>query len=213
MNFCQMVPSGFMTFLHLGARLAATFYLIYDIRPSSSRTIMSSLDTLTAKLIKVSRYLVNYRIRQTFNSELCRSKNVRSYPTVKFHGKDDKNNDVIVDYDGEHHWEEVEEWFHDLKNPSVFKLDSKTFYEKVVGRPDGEIWFVDFAANWCRPCQMMIPEFKGAAKRVLGKINFGYVECTEHQSICNGFSVRSYPTILLFQPKTPQDIGKSLHRI
>merc|ERR1719343_1788055 len=49
-------------------------------------------------------------------------------------------------------------------------------------------------------------EFKSAAKMVLGKIKFGYVECTEHQGICNGFNVRSYPTLLLFQPKTPQDI-------
>ena len=51
----------------------------------------------------------------------------------------------------------------------VFKLDSQSFYQKVVGRPDGEIWFVDFAASWCRPCQMMMSDFKQAAKKVYGK--------------------------------------------
>ena len=54
----------------------------------------------------------------------------------------------------------------------VIKLDSQSFYQKVVGRPDGEIWFVDFAASWCRPCQMMMNDFKQAAKKVYGKFSF-----------------------------------------
>ena len=144
-----------------------------------------------------------------FYLDLCRSKGIRSYPTLTFHGQDDKKKNVIVNYDGDHHWEDVEEWYHDLKQPSVIKLDAQSFYQRVVGRPDGEVWFVDFAANWCRPCQMMLSDFKHAAKQVAG-IHFGYVECTEHQAICDGFNIRTYPTIHLFQPKSPDNIGKLL---
>ena len=98
-----------------------------------------------------------------------------------------------------------------MKQPSVIKLDAQSFYQRVVGRPDGEVWFVDFAANWCRPCQMMLSDFKHAAKQVASiNIHFGYVECTENQAICDGFNIRSYPTIHLFQPKSPDNIGKLL---
>jgi len=145
--------------------------------------------------------------------DLCRSKNVRSYPTMMFHGTDEKQDEVIVNYDGDHHWEDVEEWYHDLKQPSVIKLDAQSFYQRVVGRPDGEVWFVDFAANWCRPCQMMLSDFKHAAKQVAGiNIHFGYVECTEYQAICDGFNIRSYPTIHLFQPKSPDNIDPPMKK-
>ena len=93
------------------------------------------------------------------------------------------------------------------KRFEVEKLTDQSFYQKVVGREEGEIWFIDFAANWCRPCQHMLPEFKEAAKSLRGRINFGYVECTQYQSICQGFGVQSYPSLFLFPAKTPNNIG------
>ena len=93
------------------------------------------------------------------------------------------------------------------KRFEVEKLTDQSFYQKVVGREEGEIWFIDFAANWCRPCQHMLPEFKEAAKSLRGRVNFGYVECTQYQSICQGFGVQSYPSLFLFPAKTPSNIG------
>ena len=51
-------------------------------------------------------------------------------------------------------------------------------------RPHEEIWFIDFAASWCRPCNRMFPEFKSAAKMLQGTIKFGHVECPENQELC-----------------------------
>jgi thioredoxin-like negative regulator of GroEL len=51
-------------------------------------------------------------------------------------------------------------------------------------RPHEEIWFIDFAASWCRPCNRMFPEFKKAAKMLQGTIKFGHVECPENQALC-----------------------------
>ena len=97
-----------------------------------------------------------------------------------------------------------------MKSPSVEKLTDLSFYRKVVGRPDGEIWFVDFAANWCGPCQRMFPEFKDAAKSLVGRVNFGYVECTEYQGICSGFNIESYPSLYLFPAKSEENVDPDL---
>jgi DnaJ family protein C protein 10 len=96
------------------------------------------------------------------------------------------------------------------KRFEVEKLTDQSFYQKVVGRDEGEIWFIDFAANWCRPCQNMLPEFKEAAKSLRGRVNFGYVECTQYQGICQGFGIESYPSLFLFPAKTTNNIDPDL---
>ena len=92
------------------------------------------------------------------------------------------------------------EFYEDIKSPSVVKLDAKMwregdqknffmnkillFSKEIMHRPHEEIWFIDFAANWCRPCNRMFPEFKKAAKMLQGTVKFGHVECPENQALC-----------------------------
>ena len=59
--------------------------------------------------------------------------------------------------------------------------------------------FLDFWANWCGPCKMMMPTFEKLAEKYGDQITFAKVNVDELPDIANQFSVRSIPTLLLLQ--------------
>ncbi|CBY20690.1 unnamed protein product [Oikopleura dioica] len=134
---------------------------------------------------------------------ICNKYGIRSYPTLQFHGKDKSGKQVKETYTGDYDWRALVEFYEDIKSPSVVKLDAKMWREEIMHRPHEEIWFIDFAANWCRPCNRMFPEFKKAAKMLQGTVKFGHVECPENQALCESLGVRSYPTLKYLAPRNP----------
>ena len=71
----------------------------------------------------------------------------------------------------------MEIFIDELKNPSTVTLDPEIFYEKVQNRPVGEVWIVDFYAEWCGPCQQLMPEIRKLAKDLKGVVKVGKVDC------------------------------------
>lgn len=49
---------------------------------------------------------------------LCQQYQVQSYPTLKFFGFDAKENLIEEEFDGDHHWEDIQDFYEDVKNPS-----------------------------------------------------------------------------------------------
>ena len=49
---------------------------------------------------------------------LCQQYQVQSYPTIKFFGFDAKENLIEEEFDGDHHWEDIQDFYEDVKNPS-----------------------------------------------------------------------------------------------
>jgi len=61
------------------------------------------------------------------------------------------------------------------------------------------IILVDFWAAWCMPCRMMPPILNELAITFNDKICIGKINVEEFQNIAVKYSVRSIPTLILFQ--------------
>ncbi|WAR10004.1 DJC10-like protein [Mya arenaria] len=119
----------------------------------------------------------------TIHGDLCRTYNVRSYPTTIFY-----NQSKPHEYRGHHSVHALVEFIHQL----------------VLNKGDDDIWLVDFYADWCGPCQQLAPEWRRLAKMMkqTKNVHVGMVECQEEQSLCQQQKVQSYPTLRLFPPKS-----------
>lgn len=78
---------------------------------------------------------------------------------------------------------------------NVIELSGKEFdnftKEKVV--------VIDFYADWCMPCLMMVPVTEEIARKFKGKIKFGKVNIEDNQELAQKFNVSSIPTFILFK--------------
>ncbi|CAM1305631.1 DNAJC10 (predicted) [Pycnogonum litorale] len=68
---------------------------------------------------------------------------------------------------------------------------------------DDRPWFIDFYAPWCPPCLQLLPEWRKASKVINNLVNFGTVDCTIHQKLCNMYNIRAYPTAILYNNSVP----------
>ena len=65
------------------------------------------------------------------------------------------------------------------------------------------VTLVDFWAEWCGPCQMMLPILEDFSKEMDGKMNVGKVNVDENQTLAAQFRVMSIPTLIIFKDGKP----------
>jgi thioredoxin 1 len=62
-----------------------------------------------------------------------------------------------------------------------------------------KVVLVDFYADWCAPCKMMVPILNDVAVELSGSNKVGKVDTGKYQSIAARYNVRSIPTMVLFK--------------
>lgn len=64
---------------------------------------------------------------------------------------------------------------------------------------------VDFWADWCEPCKVMMPMLEKIANEYQGAFLLAKVNADEQQNISQQFGVRSLPTVMVIQDGQPVD--------
>lgn len=91
------------------------------------------------------------------------------------------------------------------------QLSKKTFTEKIFDYENKKEWeylgdlpaIVDFYADWCGPCKMVVPTLEKLANEYQGKINIFKVNTDQEQELAAAFGIMTIPT-LMFIPKQGQ---------
>jgi thioredoxin 1 len=84
-----------------------------------------------------------------------------------------------------------------MSNPSIINLTEKNFKQEVLESRLPVL--VDFWAEWCGPCKMLVPIIDDLASEYDGKIKFGKVNVEDSQQLAAEYGIRSIPTIMLFK--------------
>ena len=79
----------------------------------------------------------------------------------------------------------------------VQHLKENEFNSEVVNF-DG-VSIVDFWAEWCGPCKMMLPIVEEISEEFAGKITVAKVDVDGSPSTAAKFGIRNIPTILFFK--------------
>ena len=64
---------------------------------------------------------------------------------------------------------------------------------------------VDFWAEWCGPCKMVLPIMDDIAKEMAGQVKICKVNVDDSQDLAAEFNVMSIPTLIIFKGGQPVD--------
>lgn len=78
-------------------------------------------------------------------------------------------------------------------------LTEENFNDKIASG----VALVDFWAEWCGPCQQMLPVLGEFAKEMGDKVTVGKVNVDEAQAIAQSYRVMSIPTLIVFKDGQP----------
>ncbi len=84
----------------------------------------------------------------------------------------------------------------------IKKLSSSDFKETI----QTGLTLVDFFAEWCAPCRMLVPVLEELAEEKKDQMKFCKVDIDQAQDITTEFQVTSVPTLILFKD------GKEVNR-
>ncbi|XP_069880708.1 thioredoxin domain-containing protein 5 [Dipodomys merriami] len=151
---------------------------------------------------------------------LCSENQVRGYPTLLWF-RDGKK---VDQYKGKRDLESLRDYIESqLQGPEVGAPETIQPSEAPVlaAEPTGDkgavlalteknfdatiaegITFIKFYAPWCGHCKNLAPTWEELSRKDfpgLAEVKIAEVDCTAERNVCSKYSVRGYPTLLLFR--------------
>ena len=83
-------------------------------------------------------------------------------------------------------------------SPYIFDITAENFEQIVINGSFEAPILVDFWADWCQPCKMLMPVLAKLAEEYAGKFILAKVNTEEQQAVAMQFGIRSIPTVKLF---------------
>jgi putative thioredoxin len=85
------------------------------------------------------------------------------------------------------------------QSPSVFDATTDNFATEVLEKSRRTLVVVDFWAEWCAPCQVLMPLLQQLAEDYQGKFILAKVNTDTQQELAAQWGIRSLPTVKLFK--------------
>ncbi len=77
------------------------------------------------------------------------------------------------------------------------KVLSSSEFKDYIQQADKPV-LVDFFADWCGPCQMLVPILEQLSEDMQGKVEIVKVDIDESQDLAQEFGVTSIPTLIIY---------------
>ncbi len=90
-------------------------------------------------------------------------------------------------------------------SPHVITVTAESFQQIVVEGSYERPVLVDFWADWCAPCRMLMPVLASLADDYGGKLLVAKVNTEEERTLAVDYGIRSLPTVQLFKDGQPVD--------
>jgi putative thioredoxin len=90
-------------------------------------------------------------------------------------------------------------------SPYIIEVTDANFATTVIEQSRQVPVLVDFWAEWCQPCKMLMPVLAALANEYGGKFILAKVNTEEQQGVAGQFGIRSIPTVKLFIDGQPVD--------
>ena len=78
-----------------------------------------------------------------------------------------------------------------------YKFTESNYETEVLGSDIPVL--VDFYADWCGPCKMMMPVVEKMAEKYEGKVKVGKLNSDEEGAIAAKYNIMSIPSFLIFK--------------
>ena len=85
----------------------------------------------------------------------------------------------------------------------IIKLMDDNFEKEIIKSNIPTV--VDFWAEWCKPCQAMMPIIDEIANEFNGKIKIAKINVDENNKIATNFMVMNIPTLIFFKKGEESD--------
>ena len=84
------------------------------------------------------------------------------------------------------------------ESPYIHNVSMQNFQNLVLENSINKPVLVDFWADWCQPCQTIMPMLAKLAEEYAGKFELAKINADEEQELAAHFGIKSLPTMKLF---------------
>lgn len=84
------------------------------------------------------------------------------------------------------------------ESPYIHNVGMQNFQQLVLEKSMAKPVLVDFWADWCQPCQTIMPMLTKLAEEYGGKFELAKVNADAEQELAAHFGIKSLPTMKLF---------------
>ncbi len=78
---------------------------------------------------------------------------------------------------------------------NVLDLTHENFEQTIASG----VTLVDFWAEWCGPCRMMLPNLAQFANETVGKVKVGKVNVDQNMDLAQRFRIMGIPALIVFK--------------
>lgn len=90
-------------------------------------------------------------------------------------------------------------------SPDLLDVTAANFQAAVIDESFRRPVLVDFWADWCGPCKMLMPVLARLVQTYGGAFRLAKVNSDEQQGLASQFGIRSIPTVICFRHGQPVD--------